>query len=207
MRIDRAEFLRLTVVLGAAACEPRAAEIVVVPTQPVPSAAPSSAPARPSAPRAAVDPNVDPSCSNAVGSSAACERVGPACEGLHDECLSLGDDLRPRVMERFADCFAKAKAPRCRDRALGACMRAAVESACVEPGTTKACEDLLAACRAAGKKPDYTLEQCTKVLSAVKPEGAGRWDEVDRQRLGPSSEGDCSLRYVLPYQPWGPSWR
>lgn len=66
----------------------------------------------------------------------------------------------------------------------------------------------MSACRAAGRPPSYTLEQCAKVLSAVLPSAEpDAWERVDRERLGPSDVDDgCSLRDVLPYQPWGISW-
>jgi hypothetical protein len=154
------------------------------------------------------DPPVDPSCSNDVGTLAACSRIGPSCEGIKDECRSIRSDLRPRVTAAFAECFAKVKRPKCRDKALGACMRAAVESTCIEQSAVNRCRDIMRACRDAKKEPKYTLAQCAKVIAAVPAGGGpGDWDKVDVERLGPSSEGGaCSLRWVLPYQPWGPSW-
>ncbi len=221
MQIDRNQFLHLTLLIGAYACGgEQANNVVIVPTQPLdipiasakppPSAAPK--PATPVA-REEPDPPDDPSCSNAKGSPIRklCLKVSPSCEGLREECLSLADDFRPRVAEKWAECFAKTTASDCRDPKLGACMRAATESACVEPGTIKTCRGLMTSCREAGKAPDYTLDRCVRILSAVKPstkKGGGDWDVVDVERLGPSEEsGSCSLEYVLPYQPYGANWR
>lgn len=217
-RIDRTEFFRLTMIMASAACGPAPesvarVEIPSVPTRP--DAGPSGAGVAAQTLDASValteptDPAVDPSCSNAEGTLAACARIGPSCEGLAQECRGIGRDLRPRVAARFAECFAKAKGPKCRDKSLGACMRAAVESACIEPGATARCQELAQACRDAGKPPKYTVEQCAKVLSAARPSSkASSWDQTDVTMLGPSSEaGSCSLTYVLPYQPWGISWK
>lgn len=220
MKIDRNEFLRLTLLLGAYACGGEQSNaVVIVPTQPldipVPSAKPSASTAPKTAPVASEepDPPEDPSCSNAKGSSIRklCLKVSPSCEGLREECLSLADDFRPRVAEKWAECFAKTSPAECRDHKLGACMRAATEAACIEPGTVKRCRELMKDCREAGKAPDYTLDRCVRILSAVKPstkKGGGEWDVVDVERLGPSAEdGSCSLEYVLPYQPYGANWR
>lgn len=197
MQLDRTEFLRLTALLALASCERPAKP----PTVPVVNVSPTEAP-----PIVVEPAPAEPACSNATGSIQACERVGPGCEGLADECKDIGDDFRPRVAERFAECFANTRRPTCRGRALGACMRAAVESACVEPGTEDECRDLMKRCHDAGTPPKYTLETCAKILSAVRPDGD--WADVDRERLGPSAEsGACTLLYVLPYQPWGHSWR
>jgi hypothetical protein len=213
MVIDRRRFLELAALLYSAgpvatlACDrgsPPPATVVPVQlpaastTPPPPSAAPiASAPAVPA-----------DACSNAKGDArSACLKVTSACEGLRDECESLHEDLRPRVAQQFAECFAQTRAPRCRDKALGACMRRAIESACVEPGATARCETIMRACTAAGKRPKYSLETCAKILSAIVPGGPGQWDEVDEERLGPSTAEGCSLEYVLPYQPYGFSWR
>jgi predicted small lipoprotein YifL len=226
LQIDRGEFLRLTALLALASCgrsgpEPVAvvvpAEVVDAGASPSPSTAPPLAAAPPASASSvepapdqheAGDPEVDASCSNTTGTLAACGRIGPACEGMASECRSLSTDLRPRVAAAFADCFAKTRRPKCRDKALGACMRAAVESACIEPGSVTLCKSIMRSCKAAKQEPKYTLAQCAKVVSAVTTgSGPGGWDKVDEQRLGPSSEGGaCSLRWVLPYQPWGPSW-
>lgn len=217
MHIDRVAFLELTIALSLAACgragatagAGRAPEPTVIPLQPPPVAASTtgsaSARSAPATPGVAAE---DTSC-NATGSLAACDRIGPACEGLLDECRSIGESFRPRVAEKFAECFAKARPPRCREKALGACMRKAVESACVEPFAEKVCHDFMAACTAAKKPPKYSFEQCTKVVSAVNGgPGGHEWDNANMGLLGPTSEsGSCSLQYVLPYQPWGGSWK
>lgn len=207
MRIDKQRFLELAVLVAAGGCDRAASQPApVVPVQLPPVAPSASASAPPSASASALPPA--PLCDNAKGSPrSVCDRVGPACEGLHEECVSLDEDLRPRVAEAFAECFAQQKASRCRDRALGACMRKAIEGACVEPGTTERCRGIMAKCEAAGRRPKYTLEQCERVLSATLPQGPGKWQEVDEERLGPSMAEGCSLTYALPYQPWGPSFR
>jgi hypothetical protein len=221
MKIDASEFRRLVALLAVAACDRSGPPVnVTVPPENAPPAVATEAPLPPAPAEAEVPPPspvaddpelpVDPSCSNAKGSLASCSRVGPACEGLASECKHLvAAEFRPRVAEAVAQCFAKARPPKCRDKALGACMRKAVESACVEPDSVATCRSIMKACRAAHREPAYTLAQCAAVISAVTPrQDPSSWDRVDEERLGPSGptgEG-CTLRYVLPYQPWGPSW-
>ncbi|MBS2011712.1 MAG: hypothetical protein JST00_02265 [Deltaproteobacteria bacterium] len=228
LEIHRAEFLRWTALLALASCEPAKADAPLVqapilPPVQAPSAPPflvgdppSRAPAAASASARAIappepeddpsDPRSDPSCNNANGSLAVCSAIGPACEGLSDECMGLGD-LRPRVAQKFGECFAKARRPSCRDKAMGACMRAAVMATCIEPGSAAECRRIMRSCRAAGKTPTYTLEECAKVVSAPMPsQDPSGWPKVDAERLGPTGEDGCTLRQVLPYQPWGPSW-
>jgi hypothetical protein len=229
MHVDRREFRRLVALLALASCDrsgpawdrtpavavpPENAPadaaaspmVTVTPPEPARTSAPESASSAPDEP----EPPLDPSCSNEKGTLAACKRIGPACEGLAAECRGLTDHaFRPRVAEAVAQCFASAKRPTCRDKSLGACMRKAVESACIERGTITRCRAIMKACRAARREPSYTLQQCAKVLSAAAPDpGPSGWDQVDEERLGPglpTGEG-CSLNFVLPYQPWGPSW-
>lgn len=192
MIVDRVRFLQLSVLL-ASSCH--GAEPVTV----------KPAPEKPAPPPTE---SVQPPCDNAVGTLAACANVTPACEGLHEECGDLLSDFRPRVAAAFATCFARANPKSCRGKALGACMRTAVESACVEPETVPVCESIMAACNAAGKHPKYSLSSCTKVLSAVPTsDDPSSWRRVNEERLGPSAKGGCSLEHVLAYQPYGPSWR
>lgn len=231
--IRRGEFLRLTTLLSMASMASMAttascdaaktdAQVVNAPLlPPVDSATTPSRTLPPDRPPPRLAPNagvattdedddaelpIDPSCSNANGNLDVCSRIGPACEGLVDECRGL-TDLRPRVAQAFGECFAKAHRPGCRDKTMGACMRAAVLSACIEPGSVRECRRIMTSCRAAGKAPTYSLEECAKVVSAAMPsrDPLG-WPRVDAERLGPTVEGGCSLRQVLPYQPWGPSW-
>ena len=156
----------------------------------------------------AIAPPATASCNDVGNPIAACKQVSPACEGLREECMGLTSQLRPRVAQAFAECMAKARGKSCRSRSLGACMRAAIEGSCADPDATKTCEELMAGCRAKGRSPKYTLDQCAKILSATAPGAEGDWREVDEERMGvgPSAES-CSLEYVLPYQPWGFSWR
>lgn len=216
MKIQKHEFLRLTVLL--AACTPAQEQAAItVPVQPPPPASqvaekqppPASKP-KENEPEEA-DPTDPPDCSNAKGAPIAkiCLKVSPVCEGMREECKSLADDFRPRVAEKWATCFANA-GKTCRDDMpkLGTCMREATLATCIEPGTIKKCRELKKACRDAGKAVEYTLDQCVRVLSAVKPsKRESDWELVDIERLGPSEEaGSCSLDYVLPYQPFGDSW-
>lgn len=219
--IRRGEFLRLTALLALASCDASRAEPQVVHAPILPPVATTGADPALSAPPPIPTPPpigaatgnddgeipIDPSCSNAQGSLDVCKRIGPACEGLVDECEGL-TDLRPRVAQAFGECFAKARRPSCRDKAMGACMRAAVMSACIEPGSVEQCRRIRKSCLDAGKTPTYSLEECAKVVSAAAPSNrASDWPRVDAERLGPSSSAEpCSLRQVLPYQPWGPSW-
>ena len=216
MQVDRGVFLELTALLAAAATSAAC-------TRPPPDAgipgnavsAGSAAGVSPAAPSALTIPAAAPpsfdsgdgACSNDVGSLAACARIGPSCEGLAEECRSIGGSLRPRVAAAFADCFARARPPKCRDAKLGACMRAAVESACIEPDALVRCTRIMAACASAGRTPKYTLDRCARVLSATPPDADGDWSAVDEERLGPSTAEGCSLEAVLPYQPYGFSWR
>lgn len=209
MRIDRSRFLELAVLLAAGGCErsnqPTTVVPVVLPSASAPTPPPSASAATSATP---TPPAADARCSNENGDPAPiCRRIGPACEGMRDECDSIHEDLKPRVAEAFARCFAEVRRPRCRDKALGACMRRAIEDTCPEPAAIQRCRAIMTKCTAAGKRPKYDEETCAKVLSAVVPGGPGKWDEVDEERLGPSTAEGCSLTYVLPYQPWGPSWR
>jgi hypothetical protein len=221
MQVDRAEFLRLaTLLFGIAGCGDRT-PAPAGPPAPTPAPSEQQSPVKaqsggaplanrvepPTSARPPADPAADPSCSNQRGTLRACARVSPTCEGLRGECKTLDEDLVPRVAEKWAECFANAKTA-CRPKSLGACMQAAVEHACVEPGAVATCRSLMKACDDAGSAPSYTLEQCAKVVSAVKPDGPGRWHEVDLERMGPGSTQEaCSLEYVLPYQPYGWMWR
>lgn len=207
MQVERAEFLRLaTLLFGIAGCGERA------PAPAAPGAAAAGAGAgapleNRTEPASSSEPSAEAGCDNGRGTLRACARVSPTCEGLREECTRLTEDLVPRVAEKWAECFATAKQA-CRPKSLGACMQAAVERACVEPGAADTCKALMTACAAAGTPPRYTLEQCVKVVSAVKPDGPGQWNQVDEERMGPGAAKDaCSLEYVLPYQPYGWMWR
>lgn len=214
MRVDKSRFLELTVLLAAGCGAPKAS----TPETQVQLAAPASA-----SPPVLVEAKIDASapeppppvhkesasCNDQGSVTAACAKIGPACEGLRQECESLADGLRPKVAESFAECMAKARGgPACRSRGLGACFRSAIEGGCADDEAVTACRTLMDGCTAHGKKPRYTLDQCAKILSATPPGGEGDWRTVDEERLGygPTAEA-CSLTYVLPYQPWGPSWR
>ena len=192
MRVDRLQFVRLALLI-AASCKSAAPAHRIDP-DPTPSAKPT--------------PDVGPACSNAIGSAAACAKVSPACEGLQEECTDIAQDLRPRVAEAFTKCFAESKPPKCKDKAFGACMRAAIETTCIEPGSVAVCEALMRACANAKRPATYSLELCARVVSAVPdskdPLG---WRVVDEERMGPSGAKGCSLDGVLPYQPFGPNWR
>jgi hypothetical protein len=197
MRIDRAEFLELTFLLGLAACDHGAAAPtapIVIPLQPAPP--PSAAP-----PPAAAPPIASASpdgCSNDVGSPAACTRIGPACEGVADSCPGLFDQYKPRVAERLAECLTKVRPPQCQNRGPSACEKKAFEAACPEPFAAKLCTGFIDQCRAAKKPAKYTLDLCTKVLSSIKGgPGSEPWDNANVDLLGPSAEsGSCSLLYV-----------
>jgi hypothetical protein len=206
MQVDRVEFLRLaTLLFGIAGCGERA------PAPAAPGTAASGeragAPLENRTEPASSSGSPEAGCDNGRGTLRACARVSPTCEGLREECSSLAEDLVPRVAEQWAECFAAAKQA-CRPRSLGACMQAAVERACVEPGAADTCKMLMKACDAAGTPPRYTLEQCAKVVSTVKPDGPGHWKQIDEERMGPGAPKDaCSLEHVLPYQPYGFMWR
>lgn len=222
MRLDRSRFLELTFLLATGCGASRMAPDAVPDLRPAPLDAPSASPTDAGSDAPSTDASLDASlgtnananaaatisCNDVGNPIAACKRVSPACEGLREECMGLTIQLRPRVAEAFAECMAKARAKTCRSRSLGACMRAAIEGSCADPDATKTCEGLMADCRAKGRAPKYTLDQCAKILSATAPGAEGDWREVDEERMGfgPSAES-CSLEYVLPYQPWGFSWR
>lgn len=219
MRVDRSRFLELTVLLtagcGAAQSDPRASPATTVQLAPPLGAGADASPppmvvveAPDAAPAPASPPAKPALCNDSGDVHNACGRVSPTCEGLRDECESLTEDLRPKMAEAFAECMAKTKGRTCRSRDLGACFRAAIEAGCIDDEARTRCESLMADCKTHGKKPRYTLDQCAKVLSASTPDRPGEWRKVNEERLGygPTSEA-CSLTYVLPYQPWGPSWR
>lgn len=220
MRVDRSRFLELTFLLATGCGASRMAPDAVPDLRPAPNDAPAS-PIDAGIDARSVDASLDASLSNDANATAshvscndvgdptsACKRVSPACEGLREECMGLANELRPGVAQAFAECMAKARGKTCRSRSLGACMRAAIEGSCADADATKTCEGLMADCRAKGRSPRYTLDQCAKILSATAPGAEGDWRAVDEERMGfgPSAES-CSLEYVLPYQPWGFSWR
>lgn len=202
MQIDRTEFMRLCAALALVGChggrDPGAAEA------PVPAVAIEPGDGR-TEPEPVELPAAPERCSN-EGDTSACMRVSPACEGLPLECAQLAEDLRPPIAQAWAECFAEASPPKCRDRKLGACMRAGVENGCTLPGMLERCEQVMGECREAGIEPKYTLEQCGKIASAVTSDSS--WADVNWERMGPSSAAEaCSIEYVLPYQPFGWMWR
>jgi len=213
MQVDRAEFLRLaTLLCGISSCGERAPAPVAPAAAGagVEEARAGGAPlenrvAPPPGARAAAD--TGGRCDNRRGTLEACARVSPTCEGAIEECNGLTEDVVPRVAEQWAECFAAA-GRKCRPKWVGKCLQAAVEQVCIEPGAVDTCKELMRACDEAGKSPRYTLEQCAKVVSAVKPDGRAQWKQVDEERMGPASPQEpCSLEYVLPYQPYGWMWR
>lgn len=235
MKVDKVRFLELTLLMaagcGAPSSTPNGQYVSLVPppnaaqapspygpiyTAPAPVYGPSSPP-RSSGPAPVPVPVPVPvpapaACADGpVDMVTACAGVSPTCEGLANECRSLTDDLRPKVAEAFAACFVKVKP--CRSRALGACMRNAIMTSCADESAVAECRDLMDKCKASGKPAKYTLDQCAKILSATTPpvpgdRRKGSFHDVDRERLGPGPSAEsCSLTYVLPYQPWGSSWR
>jgi hypothetical protein len=224
MRVERARFLELTLLLSAVACDDRS-RAAASPTVPaaagpvalvIPPMADTASPvssgganARPPGASTAKGPT----CNTAPADLAACRRVSPTCEGLSEECEGLAESFQPRVAEAIALCMAKSRAASCRPKSLGACMRKAIEAACIEPDAVEACAEVMRACRAAGKTPRYTAEQCAAIVSSA-PNAAGErmgsdaWSEAMLETLGPTSEDkSCALDYVLAYQPWGISWK
>jgi hypothetical protein len=90
-------------------------------------------------------------------------------------------------------------------------MRAATMTACIEPDSVKECRTLMSACRTKNIEPSYTLEECAKVLSSLESRTAKQttsFYHTALESMGPGlPHGEaCTLRNVLPYQPWGPSW-
>ncbi|MFO0643953.1 MAG: hypothetical protein U0183_32305 [Polyangiaceae bacterium] len=237
MKVDKARFVELTLLMaagcGASQSAPNGQYVSLVPppnaaapgpspygpiyTAPAPIYGPSSPPRSSGTPAPVPVPVPVPvpspaACADGpVDMVTACAGVSPTCEGLANECRSLTDDLRPKVAAAFAACFAKVKA--CRSPALGACMRSAILSSCADEGAVAECRDIMDKCKASGKPAKYTLDQCAKILSATTPpvpgdRRKGSFHDVDRERLGPGPSAEsCSLTYVLPYQPWGSSWR
>lgn len=236
MKVDKVRFVELTLLMaagcGAPPSSPNGQYVSLVPppnaaqapspygpiyTAPKPVYGPASPPRSSGGPVPVPVPVPVPAptpaaCADGpVDMVTACAGVSPTCEGLAQECRTLTDDLRPKVAAAFAACFAKVKP--CRSRALGACMRDAIMTSCADEGAVAECRDLMDKCKASGKPAKYTLDQCAKILSATTPPVPGNpqkgsFHDVDRERLGPGPSAEsCSLTYVLPYQPWGSSWR
>lgn len=223
MRVDRARFLELTLLLSVVACEDRT-RAVAAPTSAMPAgsgaaplvipplanAAEAPPPTGPSAPQLAAPSRA---CPETPADLSACHRISPTCEGMVEECGTLDQSFHPRVAEAIAQCMTKARSPQCRPKSLGACMRKAIESACVEPDAVDACKEVMQACRDAGKPPKYTAEQCAAIVSAAprvfgKRMGSPEWSTEMLETLGPTNErGSCGLDWVLAYQPWGFSWK
>lgn len=231
MKLDRLAFLATTSALWTAACpsEPGVAPPVVaavdIPTKggespsdagragsgPDASTPPLAVPPPPRAPDDA--PPADGTCAADMnGTLAVCAqwRVDPTCESAGEqirECRTLYEagpygGFKPRVAQAVAECWANqpVKRPACKVN-KGRCIRAAVDTACVDPAMQKKCDDLLAECQRKGKRVKYTREQCEKILSSVV--GQAQRDAMDA--LAPMNEG-CVLDYVLPYYPYNRQW-
>lgn len=220
MRVDRARFLELTFLLSATVvgCEDRARGPAVVPVAPGPAPLvipPLAETAASASPPPEVEPPRPPerACPETPADLSVCHKISPTCEGMIEECTTLDQSFHPRVAEAIAQCMTKARAPQCRPKSLGVCMRKAIESACVEPDAVLACKEVMQACRDAGKPPKYTAEQCAAIVSAAPRVfgarmGSEAWSNEMLETLGPTNErGSCALDWVLAYQPWGASWK
>lgn len=111
----------------------------------------------------------------------------------------------PAVAERFGPCLAEAKQKddHCADD-LHRCVRESVLAAArPAPEDEQICQSLDSACRRAKHPPNYTKEQCAKVLAASQP-GPAR-AQVEKA-LGPSSEepAPCDISYIWPPMPFTP---
>jgi hypothetical protein len=158
---------------------------------------------------------------NAVGSLAACDawKVDPTCEsgGPRDECTSLmsgtapDDGFQPRVAEKVAACMTAKPVTRstgCKRPDMHKCIREGVDSVCIDPAMTAACEKLTTACKGRGHTPTFTVEQCARIATSTR--GSMReWALEVMSGLHhdgtPMGEG-CTLQYVTVYQPWPKNW-
>jgi hypothetical protein len=207
--IDVERFALLTAAIATTNC--RAAE---PPAPPPPPAVTAEAPAEPppvaaseaplevaedadDAGSVAEKPKLD--CDNDVG-DVNCDWVdprrysGPACEGFAGTCdlLKKGYGYRLRVAAEAARCFAKKGAAACNIFVRNKCLRAATAVACPDLAFAEDCEAALQRCKSRHQKPNFTKDECIKVLSSLE----GRELDWARGAIGPSAEG-CKIMYPV----------
>ena len=84
---------------------------------------------------------------------------------------------------------------------MAECIRQAVDQSCIDPGAEASCDRLLVSCARQQVRPEYTKQQCVRILSSV----VGRARSDAEHALSPMREG-CTLEFVLPYHPYGSPW-
>jgi hypothetical protein len=223
MKIDPRRFAELTFALAAlGACQ--SAPPAAAPQKPAQRGEPEATESGSAAPASSIaDDRVVGPPQGVQGDSSArpeeapanlaiCQKLSPACEGMIGECMSLstmsdpsgeggpGQGFRPRVAEEIAACWSSnVKPPKCRTSGLASCIRQAVLRVSIEPTVEARCDAIRSQCQQAGRKPTWSNDQCTHILSAMMP-GYSR-DEAERM-LGPMGE-HCTMEFALPYQPFG----
>lgn len=211
MTFDTKHFLELTLLLSASACARGQAQ----PQKPVAALTPS--PQRYDVPPPPAPPELpaeltsaapaEPTSCNDTGSLTACDLLNPACEGGEAAwCRDPETGLRTKIREGFAECVKKAQRGRCAPAsAARKCLKQTISKGCIDPEAERTCQTLLSECSAAGKKPQYDLATCSKIVSAVAAKrGTPGWQAQNLDLLGPTAEGrSCALDYVLNYYPFG----
>lgn len=121
--------------------------------------------------------------------------TGPACEGVQGMCDGLaerGAGYRLRAAVQIARCFTRVGRRVCSISERNRCYLEGAKTACAEPQYVEPCQGILDKCAGVGKKPNFTLDECVRVMSSMS----------DRERQwalgasGPSREG-CRLMYPV----------
>jgi len=136
--------------------------------EPVETAEPVAAP---SEPPPAANEDESATCKNTKGKALTCslKAPGPVCESFQDtrdQCGKFNRGLQPRVAEKFVGCLnAKSGKPDlCDFDVTNTCFEAARKFACVEPSTTKPCQDAVKAC--SGMRGSKLTERSCKAFSS-----------------------------------------
>jgi len=168
---------------------------------------------------------------NAVGTLVACAnwKIDPTCESAdsaRDDCTTLiemgggrrnkapggePEGFQPRVAERIAQCMTAkplTRATGCKRPDMHKCIREAVDTVCVHPDMTQACETIVAECNQRGRKPTFSVAQCARIATSTR----GPLRDWALQAMSghhfdgtPMGEG-CTLQYITVYQPWPKNW-
>ena len=204
LRIDVERFVSLTLAMAAASCAPSAPTATAPPTRTIIAVPEPVETPDPVSSETPVEPPQDPSppvraCDNDVG-EVSCSFIdarrfsGPACEGFDGSCglLQKGYGYRKRVAAAAARCWEERGTAACDIKVRERCNRRALNEACPDASYESFCLDTLARCKTRGQRPDFSVAECVKALSAL--EGGNL--EWAKSAIGPSGEG-CRLMFPV----------
>jgi hypothetical protein len=139
------------------------------------------------------------SCDNDAG-EVSCDFIderfsGPACEGFAGSCglLGKGYGYRKRVASAIARCWEQRGPKACNMTVRTECIRTALDEACPDPQYEAFCSEVVARCEAKRRRPDYTVEDCVKTLSAME----GRERDWAKSAIGSPSREGCKLMFTV----------